>query len=325
LFFNNSMFRDFRRITTLAIIAAAPAILTAQTAKWSTPTLGYLYDSDSKAIRVLSGIPGAASLDGGLSVPDKLEQAAISPNGKYAIAAIKDSGSLSLITWSMDAVTSATLDGTPVSADLVAFSNSSAVAAILSRDAQTIQIWTGLPDQPFLARQVAAVDLSTLAVSDDGALLAGANTSSVFLIGGDQPKLIANGGPYALTFLKDSHDLAIADQAADQISLLTEPDGDVKTQALAGSADGVAQVAALAVSGDGAVLVAANLRGKSVLTIDLTSKLSTLTQCDCQAEGLYRAQGNAVFRLTNSLDNPISVFDGDTGPRVVIIPAGGAQ
>jgi WD40 repeat protein len=325
LFFNNSMFRDFRRITTLAIIAAAPAILTAQTAKWSTPTLGYLYDSDSKAIRVLSGIPGAASLDGGLSVPDKLEQAAISPNGKYAIAAIKDSGSLSLITWSTDAVTSATLDGTPASADLVAFSNSSAVAAILSRDAQTIQIWTGLPDQPFLARQVAAVDLSTLAVSDDGALLAGANTSSVFLIGGDQPKLIANGGPYALTFLKDSHDLAIADQTADQISLLTEPDCDVKTQALAGSADGVAQVAALAVSGDGAVLVAANLRGKSVLTIDLTSKLSTLTQCDCQAEGLYRAQGNAVFRLTNSLDNPISVFDGDTGPRVVIIPAGGAQ
>jgi hypothetical protein len=300
-------------------------MMSAQPARWSTPTLGYLYDSDSKAIRVLSGIPGAASLDGGLAVPDKLEQAAISPNGKYAIAAVKDAGGLSLITWSTGAVTSAALDGTPASADLVAFSNSSAVAAILSRDAQTIQIWTGLPDQPALARQVAAVDLSALAVSDDGTLLAGANASSVFLIGGDQPKVIANGGPYALTFLKDSHDLAIADQTADQISLLTQTDGDIKTQALAGSADGVAQVAALAVSGDGAVLVAANLRGKSVLTIDLASKLSTLTQCDCQAEGLYRAQGNAVFRLTNSIDNPISVFDGDTGPRVVIIPAGGAQ
>jgi hypothetical protein len=318
------MFRDFLRLTIIAIIAAAPAILTAQPAKWSTPTLGYLYDSDSKAIRVLSGIPGAASLDGGLSVPDKLEQAAISPNGKYAIGAVKDAGSLSLITWATGAVTSAALDGT-TSADLVAFSNSSAVAAILSRDAQTIQIWTGLPDQPSLARQVAAVDLSALAVSDDGTLLAGANASSVFLLGGDQPKVIANGGPYALTFLKDSHDLAIADQTADQISLLTQPDGDMKTQALAGSADGVAQVTALAVSGDGTVLVAANLRGKSVLSIDLGSKLSTLTQCDCQAEGLYRAQGNAVFRLTNSLDNPISVFDGDTGPRVVIIPAGGAQ
>jgi hypothetical protein len=319
------MFRDFLRITTIAIIAAAPAILTAQSAKWSTPTLGYLYDSDSKAIRLLSGIPGAASLDGGLSVPDKLEQAAISPNGKYAIAAVKDAASLSLITWSTGAVTSAALDGAPATADLVVFSNSSAVAAILSRDAQTIQVWTGLPDQPSLARQVPAVDLSALAVSDDGTLLAGANGWSVFLIGSGQTKTLTAGGPYALTFLKDAHDLAIADQTSDQISLLTQVDGDMKTQALAGSSDGVAQVTALAMSGDGAVLVAANLRGKSVLTIDLTSKASTLTQCDCQAEGLYRAQGNAVFRLTNSLDNPISVFDGDTGPRVVIIPAGGGQ
>ncbi len=319
------MSRDFLRLTTIAIIAAAPAILTAQQATWSIPTLGYLYDSDSKAIRVLSGIPGAASLDGGLPVPDKLEQAAISPNGKFAIAAVKDAGSLSLITWNAGAASSALLDGSTSAADLVAFSNSGAVAAILSRDAQTIQVWTGLPEQPALSRQLPAVDLSALAVSDDGSLLAGANSSSVFLIGGDQPKMLASGGPFALTFLKNTHDLAVADQSTDQISLLSQPDGDLQTQALAGSGDGVAQTVALAVSGDGAVLLAANLRGQSVLTIDLTSKTSTLTSCDCQADGLYRTQGNAVFRLTNSTGSPISVFDGDTGPRVVIIPAGGGQ
>ncbi|MEO8130821.1 MAG: hypothetical protein ABI822_27230, partial [Bryobacteraceae bacterium] len=45
----------------------------AQTVAWTPPTLGYLFDSESKSIRPLSGVPGAASLEAGLSVPSKLE------------------------------------------------------------------------------------------------------------------------------------------------------------------------------------------------------------------------------------------------------------
>src|SRR4051812_38279818 len=120
----------------------------AQAVNWAPPTLGYLFDSGSKSIRTLSGIPGAASLESGVSVASKLERASISPNRKFALGEIKDGDHLLLVVLSGSGSTASSLDGTPATADQIAFSASGSTAAIWSRDAQKIQVWKGLPDQP---------------------------------------------------------------------------------------------------------------------------------------------------------------------------------
>ncbi len=301
-----------------------PMLGAAQSASWTPPTLGYLFDSDSKSIRPLSGIPGAASLEAGLAVPSKLEQAFISPNRKFALAATKDGEHLLLVTWTGNSANATELDGAPASAEQIAFSGSGSAAAIWNRDARKIQVWKGLPDQPSLFKEIESAELTALAVSDDGDAVAAATEVGLVLAGAG--KILGVGSFSGLAFLPGTHDLAAAEQTLDQVSLIRKVDSDADTVQLAGNQDGVSQPIAVAFSSDGRKLIVANLRGQSVLSIDLESRAVIATPCDCEAEGLYRAQGNAVFRLTNGSQDLIALFDGDSGePRVLSIPVGASR
>ncbi len=301
-----------------------PVVGVGQSAIWTPPTLGYLFDGAAKSIRPLSGIPGAASVEAGLAVPNKLERASISPNRKFALAETKDGEHLLLVTWSGNSAVVSALDGAPPSAEQIAFGASGSTAAVWNRDAGKIQVWKGLPDQPSLYKEIEASGLSALAVSDDGDAVAAANDGGLFLAGAG--KALAAGNFSGLAFLPGTHDLAAAEQSLDQVLMIRKVDSDTDTVQLAGNQDGVSQPIAVAFSADARKLIVANLRGRLVLSIDLESRAVTATPCDCEAEGLYRAQGNAVFRLTNGSQDSIALFDGDSGePRVLSVPAGASR
>ncbi len=298
-----------------------PMLAAAQSVVWTPPTLGYLFDSSAKSIRALSGIPGAASLEGGLAVANKLESAAISPNRKFALATTKDGEHVLLVTWSGISTNAVELDGTPGATDLIAFSGSGSAAAIWNRGTGKIQVWKGLPDQPSLYKEVEGSELTALALSDDGDAIAAATGAGLVLA--SSGKFLSAGSFLGLAFLPGTHDLAAAEQSLDQVLLIRKVDSDADTVQLASNQEGVSQPIAVAFSADGRQLIVANLRGQSVLSIDLESRAVIATPCDCEADGLYRAQGNAVFRLTNGSQNLIALFDGDSGePRVLTIPAG---
>ena len=61
-----------------------PGVVTAQSGTWSAPSSGYLFDSDNKTIRSVTGFIGSAVL--GPSVTGGIEWASVAPNQKYAIA-----------------------------------------------------------------------------------------------------------------------------------------------------------------------------------------------------------------------------------------------
>jgi hypothetical protein len=295
-----------------------------QSVNWAPPTLGYLFDAAAKSIRPMSGIPGAASLESGLAVSSKLEKASISPNRKFAVAEIKDGEHLQLVALASGAAVSSELDGTPGTAEQVAFSAGGSTVAIWSRSTQKIQVWKGLPDRASLFKEIDFAELTALAVSDDGDAVAAATDGGLVLAGAG--KTLASGSFAGLAFVPNSHDLAAAEQTLDQVSLFSRVDSDPEITQLAGNQDGVAQAVALAFSSDAKKLIVANLRGQSVLSIDLDSRAIVSTPCDCQADGLYRAQGNAVFRLTNGSQDLIALFDGDSDePRVLSIPAGASR
>ena len=58
----------------------------------SLPSLGYVYDDNSKAIRQISGVPGAASLDTTVSAGTSLNSAFVHSRAQLAIANAKDGG-----------------------------------------------------------------------------------------------------------------------------------------------------------------------------------------------------------------------------------------
>jgi WD40 repeat protein len=318
-----------KRTSTLrgALLILVPGLAIAQSSQLSSPTLGYVFDPDGKAIRIIAGVPGAASLEGNLTLPFKLENAIVAAGRKYAIAENSDSDTLLLVTWPDGKAASRALEGAPKTATLMSFSTSGDIAAIYSRANNSVQIWKGLPADPSLLREMDSPAITALAISDDGALVAVTNDSGIQLLGGDQPRQLAPGGPYgALSFLKNSHDLAAADQQLNQIILIGRADTDAQLSTLAGAQDGIAQPIAVAFSLDGQKLVVANAANSSILVLDLNSRATSVLQLDRKPDGLYRAQGNAVFRLTSSLDDPIALMDGDADePRLLSIPTGVAR
>jgi WD40 repeat protein len=303
-----------------------PLASSAQTAQLSTPTLAFLFDAESKSIRPVAGVPGAASLDGALAVSLKLARASISPNRLYAIAENSESDHLLLVRFNGKTASTAALDGSNATADLIAFSPSGSSAAMFSADAQQVQIWQGLPNQPSLSAAITAANLSAIALSNDGTL-AGVSDSGLVLLGTGAPKQLSATQFVSLAFLPDTHDLAVADAGANQVGIIRAVDGDAQFVALAGAQDGVAQPNAVTFARDGQTLLVANAGNKSVLVVDLSTRSTNSVPCDCTLDGLFRAQGNSVFRLTNMGQDKLAFFDGDGDtPRIFSIPmAGGVQ
>ena len=64
----------------------------------SLPSLGYVFDDNTKAIRLISGVPGAASLDSSVA-GGALDSAFVHSRARLAIANAKDGGVM-LVRWS---------------------------------------------------------------------------------------------------------------------------------------------------------------------------------------------------------------------------------
>jgi WD40 repeat protein len=311
----------YKPVIFLAVLQTAAF---AQTGSWSAPVLDYVYDSSAKSLRPLTGIPGAASLESALAVSSKLEQAAVSPTRKYALASNMEGGSLLLLRFSATGLSQQTLDGSLAPADVIAFSSSGDYAAIYSSAAGKLQVWKGLNQQPTLDREIDATDIRALAISDDAVALVAATGSGLVSLGQSDARSLSAGESYRdVTFIPGTHDLLAVDDTLDQIVLMRRADADVEISTLAAAAEGIAGPFKIAVSADAQKVIVANSRTQSVLVIDLASRALTFLACDCNLEGLYRTQGNAVFRLTGSPDSAMSLLDADAPePRILTIPGG---
>src|SRR4051794_14999915 len=70
----------------------------------SAPVLGYVFDDTAKAIRKISGIPGAANLDAPVDLGSALQTAFVNSAGRLAIGVTKEGGVVA-IRWSDAAAT----------------------------------------------------------------------------------------------------------------------------------------------------------------------------------------------------------------------------
>ncbi len=287
----------------------------AQTVQLRPPVLGYYFDSGSRSIRPIAGVPGAAAVDGDLPVGSKLELAAISPSRDYAFASSLESDRALLVSFNGSEVTgSRALDEARSGFDAAYFSPDGRSAALVWKADGLVQIWTNLPGNAQLSRQAQIGDFVALAVSNGGDRLAISDGTGVRFLGADAT-LLAGTGFSALAFSPLNADLAAANRDLGQLSVIS---GDKRTDFAAEGPQ------AIAFSGDGSRLIAA--AANQILSFDLATGSSSAQVCDCTVSVLERVQGNSVFRISAAKDGYFSLFDGDSAePRITLIAAGGNQ
>ena len=281
--------------------------------RMSMPSLGYVFDDNSKAIRQISGVPGAASLDGAVAAGTSLDSGFVHSRARVAIANAKDGG-VTLVRWT--GTPQVTALGSSLSrVTLATFSRSGDSAAI--SDGTTLEVWSGLTGNPV---QGATFNpdggVTAMAINDSGLVAAGNGSGSVMLLG-DNARVLAGGGSWTgLAFLPNGNDLLAMDSAAQSLTLIQ----DVQNTAASSVVLSVTQKpGALAVSSDGSE--AALGLADSVTVVNLAGGAATSIACSCQTARFDLLEGNLVARIIDGQTGSQFLLDADSAqPRIGSLP-----
>ena len=279
----------------------------------SLPSLGYVFDDNAKAIRQISGVPGAASLDSAVPAGTSLDSAFVHSRARLAIANAKDGG-VTLVRWT-GAPQGIALSSALSHVTEVAFSRSGDRAAI--SDGTTVEVWSGLTGDPAAGATFNPDGgVTAVAVNDSGAV-AVANGSGTVMLAGDNARVLASGGSWiALAFLPNGNDLLAADATAQSLTLIQ----DVQNTAAASAVLSVSQKpGAMVVSADGSQ--AALGLADNVTVVNLASGAATSIACSCQAARFDLLEGNLVARIIDAQTGSELLLDADSAqPRIAWLP-----
>ena len=310
-----------RSLAILLTLVPVGTICAQSMSQLSAPTLSYLFDSESRSLRVVGGVPGSASVDGVLPLGDKVEAAYFDPARRFALVRFHEGKSAVVQLRNLQTIA---LEGA-VLATKVVLSPSGAVALLVNSDSGEAQVWSGLTSQPALARTLSLRPFEAAAITDDGNRIALGSAEGLRLMEGSvETALSVADGITALTFSRAGDELIAANGKSDTLSSWRNEGGEWKAQQIASVQDGVDGPVAVAYTSSGKLLVA-NKRGRSILQIDTSGSINRL-ECDCEPSLLTQAQGDAVFQISAAQDQQIYFFDGDAAsPRLFSIFAGGAR
>ncbi|MEI9812532.1 MAG: hypothetical protein WDO18_07560 [Acidobacteriota bacterium] len=280
--------KPYAILAGLVAIAAVPhaSLLAAdfQGPRLSSPVLGYAFDDSAKAIRTISGVPGAASWGPAVELADTLTAAWVHSQARVAIG-IDKSGAAVAVAWS------GTVQSLPLTSALdtlqqVAFSRSG-VYAVLS-DGSGIEVWTQLTGTPRLAWSAAAVATS-LAVDDAGSVAAGLKDGSLVRLTGAESRTLSTAGDWKAVTLTADGKVAAADATLGQVALITDDGGFTVLGSFTGSA------LALAASPSGDQIAVLEDGSISIFAAGSVSHIGL--DVDPKAQGLQLLAGDFVVFL----------------------------
>jgi hypothetical protein len=306
-------------LTCLFLCQARPA----GTAGISGSVLGFFFDP-ANGLQPILGITGASIIGAPVDLATAVANVAISPRQDYALAVTTPDANLLQVTLGDSVLVSQLV--VPISGtNLIALSPAGSAAGFYDGAHNRIQVITGLPGAPALARDVDVSSFAetptSLAINDGGdAMLLGFSHSFVALLSdGSVRPFTTTQHVAAAAFLSNSNDAAIADDGTNTVYLVRDVTGSSDPIALASGQDGITSPAAVAVSKDNQQVIVATSRG--VAAIALSDGTITQVSCACRPTGLAALRGNAVFRLTEPSGGPMWLFDGDAAqPRIVFVP-----
>jgi len=292
------------------------------------PLLGFVYSAERSELRPILGLPGASLFGRPMSLPAGVTGIYVAPRQNYALLAGRVVGSIGLMTFQgAEEGRVAAICGAISRPDLIAFSPSGNSAVLYSRDAEQLQVLTGLPSAPHLARVVASSELPDelrfLAIADDGStLLEGTVRSAIYLLPeGGSPKLLYSAADLGgMVFTPRTSNVLVFDRGAGTLFLLQEVGSASSYVPIAEGLTGVAGNALLQVNGGSAVLVGTNT--SSAWQIDLASLEVQSTRLPVTPHMLQPLQTSGKFLLFYKAGRPGWILDtsGEAGV-VSFVPA----
>jgi hypothetical protein len=259
------------------------------------PVLGFVYGGDyselrpalgtprapsfgaRSELRPILGIPGASVLGAPVVVPSGVTGVYLAPSQNYALLAQSTAGFIGLMTFQGGVEGSLTaICGALSQPDIVSFSPSGNTAALYSKTEGRLQLITGLPDSPELARDIPRNDLPDdvgfLAVADDGVtLLEGTVHSALYLLPeGGTPRFLHSAEDLGgMVFAPGASDVVVYDRGTGTAFLLHEVNLSSSYEPLAKGLTGLSGNVFLQVNRGSAILGSANTN--SLWQIDLQS------------------------------------------------------
>jgi hypothetical protein len=295
------------------VCAASLAAAGAAGADVSGALTGFVYDAGAGAIRPVLGIPGAAVLGESLDLGFAVAYAAIAPEQDVAVTVGGD-GAVRLVRLASRASQPLeTLHGAPRS---VVFSPRGSAAAFLNDS--TLDVFTGFPDKPSLARTLDLTGVGTLsavAVSDDGTAVLVSAGGAVRAAGESAEWKTLQEGEWVFAFVPGSRDTVLAGRGG-AVALVRDATASGDRKEVAPGSDDAPAATAVAATASGRLIV---VQDRQVSVLDLSGQLLARHACDCAPAGVSRM--GSAFRLNEVSEAPLWLLDGASPEgRLVFVP-----
>jgi hypothetical protein len=313
----------------LAILLALPAA--AQEFQFALPLSGAIFHSPDRSIRLILGFAGAARLSD--PVLDGLDAAFLAPDGARALVA-RD-GQLLVARELRSGSPSLESSGAHACADLVAWSDNSATAAVYCRASGAVQLLRKLDSS--LPADVEAVDASSLL----GRLVAiavdprGVSVVAAFEPGGlwrlqpgEPPRLLgALAAPVAIAFDPAGDAVFAADRERCQILEIRQAATAPEMSVFASLPPPECDPGGLAFANHGTRLLLTDTKARTVRAYDLRQRAVTAeTLLDFAPTAFFPLISGSLYRLNSpeQADEPLYIFNVAQG-AAHFVPAAGRR
>jgi hypothetical protein len=310
-------------ISLLAIVLWPFGVCIAEStsgANISFPLIGVVFDSELRALRRVSGIPGAALLGAAIEIGFPIASAGIARESILVSSAAD--GTVRLLRIDANRVTTQFIDDVIGVPDRITASPSGR-AAVLSSGG-LLQVISGLPDAPVSSRQFSipgAGDFITAAVSDDGrfvlCIAAESRGGGVWRLNVDEgtSETVLQAATTAIAFQPGSRN-GIAVSAVGELYQLPISSEIRKFGPLIQSGTPIG----VQVNTDGGHAYVAYSDGV-LAVIDVTSGAANTVSCGCTPSAFIAMNSSSLFRINDPSAGTLILFDTSRAePRTWFVP-----
>ena len=316
------------RLISILVALGTIHTVAGQDTNFSVPALGYVHDRDTRSLRPIRGVLGAATFGAPLSLPFSIAAAVVAPRLDYALAKSDDRTSLVLIRGLGGEPGAQELLGVPAGEGVVALANNGRAAASYSAAAASIHVLTGLPEQTSIRQPIdtGGSPVRAIAVSDTGRFVAAAfengEASTVVRVYDSESGAWRELGPAsrvtALAFAPSGTDLAVTSDSPSSVSIIRDVAGAAEWRVVSGEADAIVAPSAVRFAGDSGLWIAG---ASGVTHVQLTDNARLELRCACKPTVLAELESGSMFRLTELSREPMWVLQqSDEGPKLLFIP-----
>jgi hypothetical protein len=308
-------------ITAWITMAALGVAWAAPDGDFAIPVIGHVFDAGTRAVRPMTGTPGAATVGAGLVVGE-FERALVPPDGSIVLAS--SSEGLRLLRASTSGVEAIGIENASEPFDKGVLSPSGTSALLYSAACNCIRVISDLRGTPKLSRTISlpeAAEVRALAMSDTSSVLAVA-AEKLLLYTGDSGTVTSEVGlvPDAISFDAAGERLLVVDKTARTIHMVTSLGESPVVAQLLTERDGLSSPSAAAFADNAFILVADADAG--ILLWNEADRTVRSVECACKPSAMEPTATRGLYRLSGLHHGAVWILDSSAEtPRTFFVPA----